>query len=266
MTDPSFWNQFFIWPVLNTLVAIYKVFAGIGLPGSLGLAIIGLTILVKLLLYPFTAAQLQSVQKMQTIKPHIDRIRIKYKNDKAKQQQEFTKLYKDYGINPVAGCLPLLIQMPIFFALYQVLYQVFSNGDIAKTVSDINKIVYTPILRIESPWDPYFLGINLGVNPGNWQNTNLILLSIPIITGLLQFVQTKMMIPKAQEVIVQKATEDNKIDMNDFSNIMQKQMLYFFPIMIAFVSYGFPVGLSLYWNTFTVFGIIQQYLLNKKGK
>lgn len=266
MTDPSIWNQLLIWPILNILFGIYKVFAAIGLPGSLGLAIIGLTVLIRLALYPLTAAQLKSTQQMQELKPHMDRIRQKYKKDKMRQQQEMAKLYKEYGVNPAAGCLPLLVQIPIFIALYNVLLTIVSQGDIVKTTEEINKIVYAPFLRIDKPWDPNFLGINLGARPSDWQQVGIVLLAVPIVTGILQFVQTKMMIPKAQEALVEKAAADKKVDSSDFANIMQKQMLYFFPVMIAFVSYTFPIGLSLYWNAFSVFGIIQQYLFMRNRK
>lgn len=268
MTDPSLWNQILIWPILNILVAIYKLFASLGLPGSLGLAIIGLTILIRFVLYPFTAAQIKSTQKMQALKPHMDRIKEKHKKDKMRQQQEMAKLYKEHGVNPAAGCLPLLIQLPIFIALYNVLLQVVSNGDIAKITSDINKIIYFPFLKIEKPWDPYFIGVNLGTRPSDWQTAGIFLLLVPIVTALLQFLQTKMMVPQKNSVsqVPQKTegkADQKKDDMSDFSSIMQKQMLYFFPVMIGFFSYGFPIGLSLYWNVFTVFGIMQQYLINR---
>lgn len=264
MADPSFWNQIFIWPILNILVAIYKLFATIGLPGSLGLSIIGLTVLIRLILYPFTTAQLKSTQKMQELKPHMDHIRKQYKKDTVRQQQEMAKLYKEHGINPAAGCLPLIIQIPIFIALYNVLLQVVSNGDIAKITSDINKVVYLPMLKLDNSWDPFFLGVNLGTHPSDWAKSGILLLSIPIVTAVLQFIQTKMMTPKTAEKTVEKLSEEKQTDVNDFANIMQKQMLYVFPVMIGFFSYQFPVGLSLYWNTFTLFGILQQYLVNKR--
>ena len=266
MTDPSIWNQLFIWPILNILVAIYKLFTAIGLPGSLGLAIIGLTVLIRLLLYPFTAAQLKAMKKMQELKPQMDRIKEQYKKDTMRQQQEFAKLYKEQGVNPAAGCLPLLIQFPIFIALYNVLLQVVSNGDITKIVGEINQVVYLPILQIDKPWDPYFFGVNLGSKPSDWQTAGLFLLAIPVITAGLQFLQTKMMTPKTQEKLVEKAAKAPGVDSSDFANIMQKQMLYFLPVMIGFFSYGFPVGLSLYWNVFSVFGIIQQYFVNRGKK
>ncbi len=258
------WNEVFIRPILNVLVLLYKAFSGIGLPGSLGLAIIALTILIRFLLYPFTQAQMKSMQKMQVLKPHMDKIKEKHKGDAKKQQVEMARLYKEHNINPAAGCLPLLIQMPIFIALYNVLQQVVSIGDIGKVMDDINQKVYFSQLKLTVPWDPYFLVVNLGTTPGNWQKDGAFLLIIPVITGVLQFLQTKTMNiapPKLKQEIVKK--NDQKKE-DDFQNIMQKQMLYFFPAIIAFFSYGFPVGLSLYWNVFSLFGKIQQVFINKQ--
>lgn len=260
------WNDVLIRTVLNLLVSFYKIFNSIGLPGSLGLAIVALTVLIRLVLYPLTTAQMKSTQQMQTLKPLMDRIREKYKKDKLRQQQEMAKLYKEHGVNPAAGCFPLLIQIPIFIALYNVLLQVVSNGDIAKTTSDINKIVYFPFLKIDTPWDPNFFGVNIGARPSDWQHVGLFLLLVPVITAALQFVQTKMMVPKTQEALVEQAAADKKVDTSDFANVMQKQMLYFFPVMIGVVSYSFPIGLSLYWNAFSLFGIIQQYLFNRRKR
>lgn len=264
MDIAALWNEVFIRPILNVLVLLYRAFSGIGLPGSLGLAIITLTILIRFLLYPFTKAQMKSAQKMQFLKPHMDNIKEKHKGDAKKQQEEMARLYKEHGINPAAGCLPLLIQMPIFIALYNVLQQAVSIGDMSKVMDEINQKIYASGLKLTAPWDPYFLGVNLGTTPGHWQTDGAFLLTIPIITGALQFLQTKTMnlTPPKQEIV--KKNDQKKND--DFQNIMQKQMLYFFPVMIAFFSYGFPVGLSLYWNVFSLFGIIQQTFINKQNK
>ncbi|MBI2036026.1 YidC/Oxa1 family membrane protein insertase [Candidatus Microgenomates bacterium] len=260
------WNEVFIRPIINVLIILYKAFSGIGLPGSLGFAIIALTVLIRFLLYPFTAAQMKSAQKMQLLKPHMDQIKERHKGDARKQQEEMARLYKEHGVNPAAGCLPLLIQMPIFIALYNVLLKVVSNGNPAEIVNNINKLIYFPAFTLDKPWDPYFFGVNLAATPANWQSAGGFLLAIPVITAALQFLQTKTMniapVKPKQEIV--KKNGQKKED--DFSSIMQKQMLYFFPLIIGFFSYGFPVGLSLYWNVFSVFGIIQQSLINKQNK
>lgn len=239
------------------LVAIYKFLFFVGFPFTLGFSIIILTVLVRLLIFPLITQQLVSVKKMQELKPHLDRIREKHKNDKMRQQQEMAGLYKQYGINPAAGCLPVLVQLPIFLALYNVLIKVVGQ-DTAGTVDAINRVLYLPSLHLDKAWDPNFFGISLAATPfGAWQ-ASPILLIVPVLTGLLQFIQSKMMSSQQPKT----AITQNKTD--DFQKVMQTQMLYFFPFMIGFFSFTFPVGLSLYWNTFTVFGIIQQNIVNKK--
>lgn len=249
-------NTVLINPIINTLVAIYKLLLFTGLPFTLGFSIIILTVLVRLLIFPLITQQLISAKKMQEIKPHLDRIKEKHKNDKMRQQQEMAAFYKQSGINPAAGCLPVLVQLPIFLALYNVLIKVVGQ-DTTSTVDAVNKVLYSPSLYLDKAWDPNFFGISLTATPlGAWQ-ISPILLIVPVLTGLLQFIQSKMMSPQQPKTEIQNKTDD-------FQKVMQTQMLYFFPFIIGFFSFTFPVGLSLYWNTFTVFGIIQQNFVNKK--
>lgn len=267
MTDPNFFNQALIWPILNILIALYKLFIALHLPGALGLAVIAMTSIIRLILYPLTLSQLKSAHKMNKLKPQIDALSKKHKDDKVKLQQAQMQLYKEAGINPVAGCLPLLLQMPILIALYNVFFQVLSNNDMPKLISNINKVIYFPFLKIET-LDLSFFGLNLASKPSQWQTTGVILLAVPVITGVLQYIQTKMMMPT--QPVTQKITKspgDKKEDKTeDMGTMMQKQMSIMMPLMIGFFAYSFPLGLSLYWNTFTVFGIIQQSNLNKHLK
>ena len=114
-------NTLFTNPIVNLLVGLYQLLAGIGVPYSFGFAIIILTVVIRLILYPFTAAQIKSAFQMQKIAPLMKNVRERYKDDKKKQQEEMMRIYREHKINPAAGCLPLLIQMPIIFGLYQVL-------------------------------------------------------------------------------------------------------------------------------------------------
>lgn len=252
-------NTFLINPIINVLVLIYKTLSLVGIPFALGFSIIALTVLVKLVTYPLTATQLKSAQKMQNLKPHLDKLKDKHKNDKTRLQQETMRLYKEHGVNPAAGCLPLLIQLPIFIALYNVFIQIV-NVNTVESVNNINKVLYSQSLFLDQAWDPNFFGISLAANPSQWQNVGIILLAVPFITAFLQFIQSKMMMPK-KEALEQKQESKGG---DDFQKVMQTQMIYIMPVMIGFFSYTFPVGLSLYWNVFTLFGIIQQYLLQKK--
>jgi len=126
-------NIILVNPLLNVLVAIYQGLTLLHVPGALGFSIILLTILIRLLLYPITGSQLKASKKMQDLHPHLSKLKAKHKGDAKTLQQETMKLYKEHGVNPAAGCLPLLVQLPIFWGLYTVLQQVVA-GTNASTV------------------------------------------------------------------------------------------------------------------------------------
>ncbi|MDO8461019.1 MAG: YidC/Oxa1 family membrane protein insertase [bacterium] len=260
MTDPSFFNTVLVWPIINALMAIYKVLVLAHIPYALGFSIIVLTILIRFILYPFTKSQIKVSKKMQELSPHLSKLKEKHKNDSKRLQQETMLLYKEHGVNPAAGCLPVLIQMPIIWGLYSVLQQVVQlKADVV--VAQINTIVYADFLKLQNGWDPYFFGVKLGSNPSQLlSSVGPLILLIPILTGLFQFIQSKMLFNKP------KQTEDQgKKPQGDFASAFQAQSMYIFPVMIGFFSYTFPIGISLYWNTFTVFGIIQQYQIQGLG-
>jgi len=261
MTEPTIFNQILLWPILNLLVGFYKFFQFFHLPGAFGWAIIGLTIFIRFLLSPLIKPQLESAKKLKELKPKTDELAKKYSKDKIRLQKEQLKLYQEAGINPAAGCLPLILQMPVFLALYNVFWQILGNGNLQKVIQDINQVVYFPFLKIQS-LDLSFLGIDLASKPSDWQKLGWWLLLIPLATAGLQWWQTRLMSNvKTQISNVQK----EKTDQDDMSEVMQTQMSYLFPLMIGWFAFSFPVGLSLYWNTFTVLGIIQQKKLKIKN-
>ena len=139
---------YLIQPILNVLIVFYKILEIIHLPWALGFAIIILTVVIRMALWPLTTAQLKSSKKMAELKPHIDRIKAEHGHDKVRHQQEVSRLYKEHGVNPMAGCLPMLLQIPVFIALYQVLLKVvdFNNGDFLTT---INQKLYFPALHLD---------------------------------------------------------------------------------------------------------------------
>lgn len=257
-------------PILNILVLIYQVLVAFNIPFALGFAIVLLTILIRFLLYPLTTAQLKSSKKMQDVAPHVSRLKEKHKGDSARIQQETMKLYKEHGVNPLAGCLPMLVQLPIIWTLYSVLQKIvgLTNGAV---VSEVNKNLYNlDFLKLLKPWDPNFFGLPLGKHPSNLVSVIPLIVLVPVLTGVFQFIQSKMMIPvKAEEKPTDKK-EKNKAKPDekkpdDFAAAFQTQSVYIFPVMIGFFSYSFPIGLSLYWNVFTIFGIIQQYKVQGWG-
>ena len=252
-------NSFFLaYPIINVLVAIYQSLFFLHVPFALGFSIIVLTIFIRLILYPLTASQLRASKKMQEVAPHISRLKEKHKNDAKMLQSETMRVYKEFGINPAAGCLPVIVQLPIIWSLYQVLQDIVKFNTTA-----INKVLYTDSLKLKTVWDTTFFGIPLAQNPSHLlASMGPIVFAIPVITGILQLIQSKMIMPA-------KLPQDKKIaevgKKDDFATAFQTQSLYIFPFMIAFFSYSFPIGLSLYWNTFTIFGIIQQYKISGMG-
>ena len=253
MTEPSLWNQLLIWPILNLLIALYKAFSVIGLPGAFGLAIIALTFIVRTLLHPLSHSQLKSAKKMQDLKPRLDELSRRHKDDKVKLQEAQLALYKEAGVNPAAGCLPLLVQIPVFISLYNVFNQVLATGANSEAVQNLNRVLYHPSLQIERI-DLSFFGVNLAAKPNEWQQVGVWILAVPVITALLQYYQTRLMTPPRPK---------EKLGEEDQMSAVQRQMGLMMPLMIGFFSLSFPIGLSLYWNIFTVFGIMQQRKVNK---
>jgi len=257
-----YFNVILVWPITNVLIAIYKGLLFIHFPYPLAFSIIVLTVLIRLILYPLIASQLKASKKMQEIGPHLSKLKDKHKGDAKKLQQETMRLYKEHGVNPAAGCLPVLIQLPIIWALYAVLRQIVQLSP-HSAISYMNKIVYFDFLKLTSNWDPTFFNLPLGQNPQHMfhlsTTSSWLILLVPILTGAFQFIQSKMMFAKTAPV------EKNKEKKEDFASAFQSQSLYIFPVMIAFFSFTFPIGLSLYWNTFTIFGIIQQYQISGLG-
>lgn len=253
----NIFDIYLVNPLINILVAIYQVLFFLGVPHALGFSIIILTVLIRFLLYPLTTSQLKASKKMQDIAPHIKNIKEKHKGDTQRIHKETMALYKEHGVNPAAGCLPILIQLPLFWALYSVLQKIVLVGK-DSIVLEINKIIYPlDFLKLSQSWDQSFFGVPLGQNPSQLISVMPLIILVPFLTGVFQFIQSKMMFSSA--VSTPKKEENGKKKEDDFAKAFQTQSLYLFPVMIGFFSYTFPIGLSLYWNTFTIFGILQQY-------
>ena len=266
MLQPNIFNTVFVFPILNLLVALYKLFLIVRIPGAFGFSIIALTMLVRGLFNPFFKQQMETARKMADLKPHLDKLSVKHKNDQKQLQAEQLKLYQREGINPASGCLFMIIQIPIFIALYQTLSLFLVNGN--KAVMDINRALYSPMLKIGS-FDAWFFGLNLTTSPkqsGHWYY-----LLIPLITAFLQYLQAQSTMPQAASVPAEDKkivkAEDAKKDSTggeDFQKAMNTQMKYLFPVMIGWFAYSLPVGLSLYWNIFSLFSIVQYQQSKKK--
>ncbi len=242
-------NTLLIHPMINGLVVIYHALTWLHAPFALGFSIIIFTAIVRTLISPLMKGMLVQQKKMQEINPQLTKIKEKYKGDSRKQQMAQMELFKANGINPAAGCLPLLVQFPLFIALYQALLKIVS----LHSVKDLNHLLYSGVPHLDRMWDTTFFGLPLGASPSALlPKLGGAIVLVSVITGLLQLFQSKMMAPSA-------AASKDKPKVDDFATTLQKQMLFMVPVMIGFFSFTFPIGITLYWNTFTIFGIIQQY-------
>jgi YidC/Oxa1 family membrane protein insertase len=213
------------------------------LPGrDFGIAVIVLTILIRIILYPLMVNSLRSQKALSEIQPKMKEIQEKHKNDKEAQTKEMMALYQREKINPLGGCLPLLIQLPILIALYQV----FWKGLGPDTMHHLYSFIPNPEIINTS-----FLGLI------NLTEPNIVL---AVLSGIIQFFQTKAMTPQ------KKKTEGKKDQMSQFSDIMQKEMLYFFPVLTVFILWKLPSAIGLYWIVTGLFSIYQQIMVNRENK
>ncbi len=247
MLSPNIFNILFVFPLINVLVAFYKLFLVLRVPGALGWAILGLTLFVKALTYPFFKKQMQAAKKMQELQPQLQKLQEKYKNDPQKLQKAQVELYQKAGVNPAAGCLLPIIQIPVFIALYRAFLIFLNLKENGKTTFlQLNKILYFKFLEISSI-DPVFFGFDLTLTPA--QAGKPIYYLVPIITGVLQYYMSQATSQSTQP----RASKDQ----SDFQKALQMQSKIIFPLFIAWISFSFPVGLSLYWNFFSLLSIWQ---------
>ena len=239
-------------------MAIYQLLTLIHIPSALGFSIIFLTIVIRLILYPFMHQSLKQQKKMQQLTPHINKLKEKHKNDAKRLQVEQMALFKEHGVNPASGCLVMIIQIPILISLYNVLLLVVR----ATSVNAINSRLYFAFLKVHSMWDTSFFGIPLAHTPKDLLATvGYGILFAAILTGGLQLIQSRMMMAPAADM----PKTDKKKEEPDFATAFQTQSMYILPVMVGFFSFSLPFGLSLYWNTLTIFGIIQQYIISGWG-
>lgn len=228
----------FYQPILNLLVFLYNI-----LPGhDIGLAIIIMTILIKLLLLPLSKQSIKSQKALQEIQPKIEELKKKHAANKEAQAKALMELYKQEKVNPLSSCLPLLIQLPFFWAVFQV----FNNGLAGKSL----ELVYSFINR-PTTINPVSFGLL------DLSKPNVIL---AILAGLAQYWQTKMLSTKRPAIKTEAAKDE------EMTAIINKQMIYFMPALTVFIGLTFPGGLALYWLVTTLLTALQQLYLFKKSK
>ncbi|GCE19150.1 YidC/Oxa1 family membrane protein insertase [Dictyobacter kobayashii] len=254
-------NIIFTFPIFNGLILLYHLF------GDFGLSIVVLTLIIKLILFPLTLQQLKSTKATQALQPQMQEIRQKYAKDQQAQAAALQTLYKEYGVNPLAGCLPLVVQLPVLYGLYYAL----STGLRTNKLADINAHLYpfvphfTALPKLTFDWFAWlsFLNPILHVTwswtfPLNAPDPSHVL---PILAGLATFVSLRMSQPKQ----VATATNGNKPAAVDATQQSMKMMQYIMPLFTVFIGWSFPSGLALYWTISSMFQAVQQYFVTGWG-
>ncbi|HEX9373890.1 MAG TPA: YidC/Oxa1 family membrane protein insertase [Roseiflexaceae bacterium] len=245
-----------IWAIFvgfleNVLLTFFNWFNGIGLPGSAGLAIILFTILARLIILPLTLKSLQSTRKMQELQPQLKELQRKYGKDQQKLTEETMKLYKEFKVNPAGGCLPMLLQFPIFIGVYQaVLYLTQSSPSghaVGKIVAGLaNNGVNIGNLVAQNLGQPQLYGGFLWLPDLGKPDPFYIL---GVLSVIFQLLVQLMATPRVQDP-QQKA--------------MTQSMLVL-PLMFGYLGFTFPAGAVLYWVIGSVLSMIQQYVISGWG-
>ncbi len=240
----TLYQTILLQPTLNLLIWLYNVIPG----NDIGLAIVALTLIVKLILYPFSVAQIKQQRELQSLQPKIDEVRSRLKDDKEAQSKELMDLYKREKVNPAASCLPLLIQLPILIGLYRALREGLASHSL--------NLLY-PFVANPGIVNPISLGLF------NLSKPNYVL---AVLAGLAQFIQSRQILSNKaltaqppKEVAGTKTGEDESM-----AAMMNKQMMYIMPVMTIVIGISLPGGLTLYWFVMSLLTVAQQHFLLKK--
>lgn len=238
------YNELLFRPILNLLIWLYGA-----IPGSeLGVAIIVLTVIVKLILYPFTVSQIKQQRALQLMQPKMAEIRSRLKNDKEAQAKELMELYRKEKVNPAASCLPLLIQLPVFIALYQALSVGLKSEALSALYSFVPNpgVIHATLFGLTDLANPNYVLAALAAGVQFWQSWMMMKKPSPTT-------------PPPPEVQGDKGAKDE-----DMAAMVNKQMMYIMPIMTLFIGIKLPGGLTLYWLVMSLLTVAQQYWMMRQ--
>ncbi len=236
-------------PFVTVLTWLYSV-----LNQDVVLAIIILTVIIRMLTYPLLARQQESSRKMQQLQPKLKKLQEKYKNDREKLSEVQMKLYKEHGVNPVGGCLPMLVQFPVMIGLYQAIF--FALAATPFQLVDLPERLLIPGLDALIPIQRMWLGMDLTLPP----TTNPpYALALPLLVLITTWAQSKLTMSATQQ-----SKSDNDDDKDDSgggiggqAQAMTQSMTTIMPLMFGFFSLSFSVGLSIYFVTSNLVGVVQ---------
>ncbi|HEY4497698.1 MAG TPA: YidC/Oxa1 family membrane protein insertase [Candidatus Paceibacterota bacterium] len=233
----AIYNEVFYRPLLNGLFLLTAYMPG----ESLGLAVIVLTIAIRLVIFPLNHKMIKTQRAMKQIEPEIKRIQSEKKN-REDQAKALMELYRAHGINPLSGIFALFIQLPLLFALFYVF-----RGDLAAQ----SQFAYS-FVRLPENVDTLFLGLIVLTKPH---------VVMAALAGLSQFFQAKLATPPSMQNKGAAASDGKP----DFASIMQKQMVFLFPVMIFIFSIQMPSAVALYWTVMNLFAIVHEAVVRRRA-
>lgn len=232
-------------PFVTILTWLYSIFNN-----DVVVAIIVLTVIIRFLTYPLLARQQESSRKMQELQPKLKKLQEKYKNDREKLSQEQMELYRKHGVNPLGGCLPLVVQFPILIGLYQAIF--FALAATPYQLVDLSERLLIPGLDSLIPLQRHWLGMDLTLPPTTNPTYALIL---PLLVLVTTWAQSKVSMGMTKQNKDDDDGEDNSA--GGQAQAMTQSMTTIMPLMFGFFSLSFSVGLSIYFVTSNLIGIIQ---------
>jgi YidC/Oxa1 family membrane protein insertase len=252
-------SQIFMRPIFNGLMLLYHLF------GDFGLSIVVLTLIIKLLLFPLTLKQLKSMKANQQLQPQLQEIRKKYAKDQQAQMLALQALYKEHGVSPLTGCLPMVVQLPVLYGLYYALYAVVK----AHNYHDLNALLYQPLVtpfrhfpNLDLTWFQWLSFLN-----PHWSWTLSLVQPdpshvLPILAALATFISLRISQPKTAPAV---SSSNNKPEQPDTTAQTMKTMQVVMPFFILFIGWNFTSGLVLYWIISSLFQAVQQYFVTGWG-
>lgn len=235
----SVFNQVFFLPLYNALVWLSGILPG----GDVGLAIVVLTLLVKVLLFPLQHRMTKTQAALKRLEPQLAALKSEYADNKSEQAKRIMALYQEHGVNPFSGFVILLIQLPILIALFLV----FKDSFLLRP-EWLYSFVASPTVSSTN-----FLG---------WLDITTRSIWFAVLVGVSQFIQMRLVMPPPAP----KPVEQKPSLAADFQRSLGWQMRYFMPVMVAFIAAGLPAALSLYWLTSNLFAIGHELLINRRLK
>ncbi|HEC33393.1 MAG TPA: YidC/Oxa1 family membrane protein insertase [Chloroflexi bacterium] len=233
------WDLIVLNPMINLMLLFYRF-----LGQQTILAIAALTLVVRLALLPLTLKQQRAARRMQELQPELQKLQKKYAKDKEKLAQEQMKLYREVGINPLGGCLPMLIQLPLLYGLWQSIMRVLAVSPFELLKLSHNIYAFIPGLTSLIPLQSQFLWLDLG-QPDRYY-------VLPVLVVVTSWLSQRLLTPPA-------ATADDR------STAMNQQMQIMMPLMFGFISISYASGLSIYFIISNLITLLQ-FLLIRRGQ